>query len=71
MKTEIAERAFGLELNITPETLEETSLLFRFANNVKAEKPDVFLSFSSAKPWCSVVLKKLHPNKCINTVKRK
>lgn len=70
MKIEFVEREWGIEFNLTPETVAETAQLFRFANNTKAEKPDVFLSFSSDTPWASITLKKIKVVGQKNTVRR-
>ena len=57
MITKFHETERGLELQITPETVEENAILLRYGINAKAEKPDVFYGFQK-EPYLSVWLKK-------------
>lgn len=59
MKVEIYEGPNGLNVNLTPETVEETAKLLRYANNARAEKPSVYFSFSSDKPYLDIWLTKV------------
>ncbi len=68
MKFEYAEREGMFELCITPETPKEVSELLRFSNNAKAQKPSVFLSFSSDNIWCSITMFKKKGNKAVNSI---
>jgi hypothetical protein len=57
MKTEFNESDYGLEIDITPETVEEVAMLFRFAKNANSQKPDVWMNFEK-KVHCSLWLHK-------------
>jgi len=51
------ENEFGLEIELTPETVEETATLLRYNQNCTASKPEVFFSFRKI-PYLSLFLKK-------------
>jgi hypothetical protein len=61
MKTEITDSDYGIDFNIIPETVEETSILLRFSMNASSEKPGVFMSFRN-EPYCSIWLHKRKPS---------
>jgi hypothetical protein len=58
MKIEFQEAKWGIDIQLTPETPEETSQLARFALNAKAEKASIYLSFSGA-PVCYISMMKV------------
>lgn len=68
MKFQYNEREGYLEMLLTPENPKETAQLLRFSNNAKAQKPSVFLSFSSDEPWCSITMAKRVGNKADNSI---
>lgn len=57
MKVEINENKYALDIQLTPETVEEVSMLARFAMNAKAQKPSIYMSFYS-KPYFIVHMSK-------------
>lgn len=48
MKVEFNEYPGGFDFTVTPETPEEVSKCARAVQNCKAEKPTMYLSFSSS-----------------------
>lgn len=71
MKVSIEERNNGLELEFYPETVEDMTKLLRFSNNAKREPADIFLTFSSDKPYMSVYMRKIRPNSQVNSINPK
>ncbi len=67
MKFELEERQYGMELMITPESVEDTGKLLRFANNAKSERPEIYMSFSSSVE-CYITLKKVSSAKQTNSI---
>ena len=67
MKFELEERQYGMELILTPESVEDTAKLLRFSNNAKAEKPSIYMAFGN-QVCCYVTLKKLCPAKQTNSI---
>ncbi len=67
MKTEIDENEYGMWLTFHPETVEDASMLLRFANNAKLQKPGVFLAFRD-KIWLEVSMLKVRPKVQVNTI---
>ena len=61
MKLEYQEGKYGLEINLKPETPKEAAQLLRFANNAKAEKPDIWFNFSSDEPNLQITMNKKRP----------
>lgn len=57
MITKFNENEFGLEIELTPETVEETAMLLRYNQNCNSEKPLVYFSISRI-PYLSLWLKK-------------
>lgn len=68
MKIEYRESEHGLQIELVPETPKEVAELFRFAKNVKAEKPCVSMYFASDSPRCSIWMKKLSASKQSKTI---
>jgi len=67
MKFELSDRVWGLELTMTPESVEDTGKLLRFANNAKSERPAIHMSFSSSVE-CYITLKKVSSAKQTNSI---
>jgi hypothetical protein len=57
MKIEFDDSEYGTGITLTPETLEEASLLMRLAANTKKETPEIYLSYYD-KIFCSIWMKK-------------
>ncbi len=70
MKTKIREHENGLNIEIEPETPEETAQLLRFSNNARAEKPSINMYFSSL-PICTIWMRKVSSEKQINHISNK
>jgi hypothetical protein len=68
MKTRIVFGKECLNIELTPETVEEIKNLFLFANNVKAVKPSVYLNFDTENPLCDIFLNKIKIDKQKNTI---
>lgn len=68
MKFEYTERDGYFEMMLTPENVKEAAQLLRFSNNAKAEKPNVYFSFSSDTPWCSITMSKRTGHKSSNSI---
>lgn len=68
MKIEFNEYKFGASVHLTPETPAEVAQLARFANNAKAEKPSISLSFSTDIPCCDIYMNKVHPTVQRNSI---
>lgn len=68
MKVEVFENKFGLDIQMSPETMEEVSMLTRYALNANSEKPNVYMSFSS-NPNLSIWLKKRKEKAQINSIR--
>lgn len=58
MKIEFFENKYGVNFDITPETVDEVAALARMANNASSEKPEVRFYFSSS-PSATVWVKKV------------
>lgn len=65
MKITFSENEYSSGVTFTPETANETAQLLRMVHNSKAEKPDLYFSFSGNDPWASIEIKKSKGN---NTV---
>lgn len=63
MKAEVRESDNFVEINFTPESIDEYSILLRLAINVKSEKPLVFTTFPAKgePPHCYVTIAKKAP----------
>lgn len=57
MITKLDESKYGLNITLTPESVEDFALLLRFGMNALAEKPTVYVSFEN-KPYCDIWMKK-------------
>jgi hypothetical protein len=57
MKVEFEDNEDFTEISLTPESVEETAQLMRFAANTKRETPDIYMSFYG-KVYCSVSTRK-------------
>ncbi len=68
MKIEFRESENFGEFNLIPETPAEVAQLFRLSKNAVAEKPGIFLSFSSNTPWCVISLRKRKASKQVTSV---
>jgi hypothetical protein len=58
MKTEIFESDYGLNIKLTPEMVEETTMLLRYVRNASSEKPEVSFQFPTSIPHCDIWLPK-------------
>jgi len=70
MKAEFNDWTEGFEITFKPDTKEELLMLMRYANNAKAEKPFVWVSFGD-EPYCYIHLKKISESVQNNTLKPK
>lgn len=70
MKITFTENKMYINFELSPETPEEVSQLVRFTQNVKAEKPDVYLSFSGA-PCCTLTMMKIREGIQRNSISNK
>ncbi len=70
MKVEIQETQYGLDINLTPENLQEVSQLFRFTNNMKKEKPSVYMTFSDSQTKCYINMSKVNRSKQVNSISK-
>lgn len=68
MKFKFEENNYGMSVTLIPETPLEVAKLFRFTNNAKQEKPDVFLSFAGDEPYLHVSMRKIADRKRCNSV---
>lgn len=68
MITKINEGDYGLDIELTPETVEETAMLLRYSQNCNSEKPQVYFSFRKL-PYLSIWLKKKKPSVQVYSLK--
>lgn len=67
MKIEFFENDQGMDLQFTPETVDEVATLARIANNTKSEKPSIHFYFAG-KPSMSMWVKKIAKNLQRNSI---
>jgi len=70
MKIKIFEGDYGVDITLTPETVQEACMLLRLAANQKKEKPDISFRFQENKTCCEIWLKKLDPKKQNNSISK-
>ena len=61
MKLEFSQSDYSTEIMLYPETAEEMAQLLRMVKNSKAQKPELYLSFSSNQPWGLIGIKRQKP----------
>ncbi len=71
MRIEFDENKFGANFTIHPETPAEVAQLLRLSRNAKAEKPDIYFSFSNDAPYCNIWMKKVKENVQRNSINNK
>lgn len=69
MKFEYFENKWGMSIMLEPETPKEFAQVLRMSKNAKAEKPNIFFSFSDDKPVMSIDLAKVRENVQRNSIK--
>ena len=57
MKVEFFESAYGADITLIPETIEEASALARMTLNAKAVKPEIKHYFSDTRQSCNIWIK--------------
>lgn len=62
MKLEFSESTASTEISLVPESANEMAALLRMVKNSKAEKPELYLSFSGDNPWAIITIRKYKPD---------
>jgi hypothetical protein len=68
MKLEYSENRWGLSIFLHPETPAEMAQLARVAKNAKAEKPLIYLNFSTSEHYLSLNINKINETKQSNSL---
>lgn len=69
MKFEFEEHLHGSWITLTPETPKEVAQLLRVAKNTKAQKPDIYFSFSTDIPNLSIGMMKIKESVQVMSIK--
>ena len=75
MQVKVTDGKFGVNVELVPDTVEDTNLLLRMALNANSEKPTVNYYIPEGKeksPYCRIWLSKRNPKvqkHCINNRK--
>ncbi len=82
MKYELFDGPFGIQITMTPETIEETGILLRASANAKKVPVEMYYSFPEPTPhqfappkprvpFCNIWIKKVDPKNQTNSVNNK
>ncbi len=68
MKIEFQETNYEYGFTLKPETPQEFAQLLRLAKQSKREVPDIYTTFYSENPYCSISIKRLDDNRRISSL---
>ena len=71
MRFEHHENKWGMSITMHPETPKEVAELLRISKNAKAEKPDIYFSFSTDDPYCNIHISKVKEGVQVNSINNK
>ncbi len=68
MKFHYHESKWELAITLTPETPKEFAEMLRISRNAKAEKPQIYFSFSTDEPTCNISISKVQVQSQTNSI---